>query len=199
MLASIHPLGERARGGRWGFTVGAFVAAAGAAGAALGALLGLAGAILRDRAGVPLEALVMVVVAVGAAGIALDAGVWGLRLPTVRRQVNEDWLHRYRSGVYGVGFGFQLGLGVATIVTTAAVYLTFALALLAGSAAAGAVVGATFGVVRGAGLLVVGRIETPEALWTFHRRFQRWAPLSRRITIAAQLAVVTGVLVAAAG
>ena len=70
-----------------------------------------------------------VIGAVALIGVALDLGWAGLRLPTVRRQVNEDWLHRYRGGVYGFGFGFQLGLGVATIVTTAAVYLTFVFAL----------------------------------------------------------------------
>ena len=198
MLASIHPLGERARGRRWGITVSAFVAGAGAAGAIAGGLLGLAGATVRQLAGLPLGLVVASVVAVGLTGIALDLGFGGLRLPTVRRQVNEDWLHRYRGGVYGFGFGFQLGLGVATIVTTATVYLTFVLAFLTGSAWAGLVIGAAFGLARGASLLVAAGVETPQELSALHRRLQRWAPFSRRVTLATQLAVVVVWLVAAA-
>jgi hypothetical protein len=196
MLASIHPLGERARGRRWGITVSAFVAGAGAAGATAGGLLGLAGTTVRDHAGVPL--VVASVVLVGLTGIALDLGLAGIRLPTVRRQVNEDWLHRYRGGVYGFGFGVQLGLGVATIVTTAAVYLTFVLAFFAGSAWAGLAIGATFGLARGASLLVAAGVETPRDLSALHRRLQRWAPFSRRVTVATQLAVVAAWLIAAA-
>ena len=196
MLASIHPLGERARGRRWGITVSSFIAGAGAAGATAGGLLGLAGATVRDHAGLPLGLVVAIVVAAGVAGIALDLGVAGLRLPTVHRQVNEDWLNRYRGGVYGFGFGFQLGLGVATIVTTATVYLTFVLAFLAGSAWAGLAIGAAFGLVRGASLLVAAGVETPRELSALHRRLQRWAPLSRRLTVATQLAVVAVSLVA---
>ena len=196
MLASIHPLGERARGRRWGITVSSFVAGAGLAGATAGGLLGLAGATVRHHAGVPL--VVASVVVVGVAGIALDLGLAGIRLPTVRRQVNEDWLNRYRGGVYGFGFGVQLGLGVATIVTTAAVYLTFVLAFFAGSAWAGLAIGVTFGLVRGASLLVAAGVETPRELSALHRRLQRWAPFSRRVTVATQLAVVAAWLIAAA-
>jgi hypothetical protein len=199
MLASIHPLGERARGRRWGITVTSFVAGAGAAGASAGGLVGLAGATVRDRAGFPFGLVVVTVVVLAAAGIALDLGFAGTRLPTVRRQVNEDWLHRYRGGVYGFGFGFQLGLGVVTIVTTAAVYLTFVLALFAGSAWAGLVIGTTFGLARGLSLLVASGVETPRELSTLHRRLQRWAPFSRQLTVAAQVAVVAALLVTAVG
>ena len=198
MLASIHPLGERARGRRWGITVSSFIAGAGAGGATAGGALGLAGATLRHHAGLPLGPVVAIVVAAVVAGIPLDLGVGGMRLPTVHRQVNEDWLNRYRGGVYGFGFGFQLGLGVATIVTTATVYLTFVLAFLAGSAWAGLAIGAAFGLVRGASLLLAAGVETPQQLSALHRRFQRWAPFSRRVTLATQLAVVAVALVAVA-
>lgn len=199
MLASIHPLGERARGRRWGITVTAFIAGAVVAGAAAGGVVGLAGATVRDHAGLPFATAVAIVLGVVVTGIALDLGLAGLRLPTVRRQVNEDWLRRYRGGVYGFGFGFQLGLGVATIVTTAAVYLTFVLAFVAASARSGAIVGATFGLARGASLLAVAGVQTPEQLWARHQGIQRWAPFSRRITLVTQLVVVTVLLVAATG
>jgi MFS family permease len=194
MLASIHPLGERARGRRWAITVSAFIAGAASAGAAAGGLLGLAGATVREHAGLPWTAVGAAVVVLCLAGGLLDLGWLGPKLPSVRRQVNEDWLHRYRGGVYGFGFGFQLGLGVATIVTTAAVYVAYALAFLTGSALAGLAIGATFGSVRGLSVLLAARVEAPQQLWALHRRLQRWAPASRTITVLAQFAVVVAVL-----
>ena len=60
-----------------------------------------------------------------------------LRVPGPRRQVNERWLDEYRGWVYGLGFGAQLGLGVTTIVTSAATYVALFAALLSGTPAAG--------------------------------------------------------------
>ena len=188
MLASIHPLGERARQRRWGTTVTAYIIGSVTAAALLGALLGAAGVLLPLSAG----ATAAIVVVLCALGLAFDLGLGGLRLPTVRRQVDKDWLDRYRGWVVGVGFGFQLGLGVVTIVTTSAVYLTFALALLTGSPLAGAVVGATFGLARALALLGVARVRRPEQLRAVMRRLQAWRPLSQRAGIAVQaLAMVT--------
>ncbi|MGH2895067.1 MAG: hypothetical protein ACRDPM_17625, partial [Solirubrobacteraceae bacterium] len=117
MLASITPLCERSRGFSLGVTASAF--AAGAVGAA--ALAGAAGGALGSlapkgtwRDGVALALLAL--------ALAVDASPARRRLPTTRRQVNEDWLTRYRGWVYGVAFGAQLGTGVVTIVTSAAVY-----------------------------------------------------------------------------
>ena len=45
------------------------------------------------------------------------------RMPGPRRQVNERWLDEYRGWVYGLGFGAQLGLGVSTVVSSAATYV----------------------------------------------------------------------------
>ena len=108
-----------------------------------------------------------------AAAIVVDV-VPGLHLPGPRRQVNEEWLHRYRGWVYGAGFGLQLGLGVTTIVSTAAVYATAAAAALAGTAAAGAAVGAAFGAARAATLLAAGRVREPRALAALDRRLHAW-------------------------
>src|ERR1700737_2018054 len=123
MLASIHPLGERARRNRWAVTATAY-----ASGSIIGAgpLGGALGALGRPAAGLSHRSVVLAVLCLCAA--TADAGV--VAVPTVHRQVNEDWLHRYRGWVYGIGFGFQLGLGVVTIVTTAAVYLWIAAAFL---------------------------------------------------------------------
>jgi hypothetical protein len=191
MLSSIHPLGERARHNRWWLTVTAFVVGASIGGAVMGGISGFMGQTLSDRldpsAAFVGAAAVVVVLAV----LALDLGVLGLTTPTVRRQVDENWLNRYRGWVYGVGYGFQLGLGFVTVVSTAAVYGTAALALLSGSTGAGALIGATFGFVRGLAVVPGRMVTTPSRLRDFHRR------LDQRRTVAARLTPAVEVLLAA--
>lgn len=192
MLASIHPLGERARNMRWGVTAGAYVIGSTAAGATLGGLLGLVGKAAHALTGH--QRLVAVVLVAACAGaVALDLGALGLRIPTLRRQVNEDWLNRYRGWVYGLAFGFQLGLGVVTIVTTATIYLAFTAAFLAGMsgwALGGAVIGAAFGLFRSAPILLVARVRSPEQLRATHRRLQAAAPAWHALAVGAPGVVV---------
>ncbi len=144
MLASIHPLGERSRGQRFGTTVGAYVLASTLGGAVFGLALGAPGALLVGE--------VSTSVRIGAlAGAAVMAAAWeGTRrpVPSWRRQVNEDWLADLRGWIYGAGFGAQLGTGVVTIVTTASVYLVWLGVLLGASSALGAAIGAAFGLSR---------------------------------------------------
>ena len=189
MLASIHPLGERARDRSWGVTVSAYLAGSVAGGALVGAVLGLAGLALHELAGVGPVLRAALAVVVCLAGLAFDLRVGGLRTPTVRRQVDDEWMFRYRSWVYGSGFGVQLGMGVVTIVTTASIYAAFALALLSASPAGGALVGLTFGLTRGAVILGTAGVDSPARLRQLHRRLQDWGPRSYRAAVAAQLVV----------
>jgi hypothetical protein len=192
MLASITPLGERGRGRRWGITVGAHLVGAVLSGGAIGALLGLVGAApVRTMS---LEVRLGALAIAATAGVVLDARVGGLRLPTPVRQVNEEWMNRYRGWVYGLGFGIQLGSGVATIVTTSAVYVTFVTAALSGGPGAGAAIGATFGLVRGATLIAGIRVKRPEQLVRVDEILRRWnAP-----TLVAALAVQSAISAALA-
>src|SRR5690349_7045141 len=164
MLTSISPLGERARGNRWGMTVAVYVAASVLGGLTTGALLGAAGSLLDP---LPLVA----------AAVCVAAAVADLlhRLPTMRRQVDEDWLTRYRGWVYGAGFGFQLGLGLVTIVTSAATYATVALCLLSGGVASGAAIGGVFGLVRALPILLLHDATTPERLRSVGAGLERLA------------------------
>lgn len=189
MLGSITPLGERSRGRRWGATVTAFAIGAVGAGAALGGVLGAAGSLLSVSRTARLEALAAVLVA----AVLVDA-LPGVRAPGPRRQVNEEWLGRYRGWVIGVGFGVQLGLGVTTIVSTAAVYSTGAAAFLAGSAPAGALVGGAFGAARAATLLASGRVREPLALAALDRRLEAWERPARLAAITAQAGLVAVVV-----
>ena len=185
MLGSITPLGERSRGRRWGITVTAFALAATAAGAGLGAVLGALGGLV----GLSAAARTGLLAAAVAVAVAVDL-LPGVRAPGPRRQVNEAWLRRYRGWVYGGGFGIQLGLGVTTIVSTAAVYATGAAAFLAGSGAAGALVGGAFGTARAATLLAAGGVDDPGALATLDRRLVAWERPARVAALVAEAALV---------
>jgi hypothetical protein len=201
MLSSIHPLGERARHNRWGVTAAVYCFGSTLGGAAGGAALGAVGAAV-GMAWRPPAWLTLAIAAAGcAAAAAADLLGRGRPLPGIHRQVNEDWLNRYRGWVYGLGFGAQLGLGVVTIVTTGAVYATALLAAVVGSTATvaagvllGAVVGAAFGAARALPLLLVGRVSNPDELRRNHRRVVARGPLARRLASGGLLmvAVVLG-------
>src|SRR5664279_4029954 len=119
MLASVTPLGERSRGFSWPLTATSFGLAALAAGVTAGGLAGAVGSLAPAGDWRSVILLAALLVAVGC-----DATALRRRLPSTRRQVNEDWLRRYRGWVYGAAFGGQLGVGLVTIVTSAAVYVT---------------------------------------------------------------------------
>jgi hypothetical protein len=197
MLSSITPLGERGRGSSWGVTVASFALAATLAGAALGWLLGAVGSLVLG--GADAGARLAILAAATAVALAFDLGLGGLRLPTPRRQVNENWLGAYRGWVYGAGFGLQLGLGAVTIVTTAAVYLMLLAALLTADPAAGAAIGGAFGLVRGLAVLPAWRVRTPARLFAFNARVEALAATARRLTPAALAAILVWTVLAAAG
>ena len=190
MLASIHPLGERARRQRWGITVLAYLVSTVGASALVGAVLGLAG----SRLDVPAAGPLIVVLAI--VGIALDLRLGGMSVPTIHRQVNEEWLTQYRGWVYGASYGFQLGLGVVTVVNSFTVYLALMLALLAGSVAGGLAIGLAFGLSRGLLILAAAGVREPDQLRRLHRRIDAWGPVSQRMAVAVQALVAAGVLVA---
>jgi hypothetical protein len=194
MLASITPLGERARGQSWPRAVAAYVVASTAAGAALGAGLGWLGA--ATVGGLPVAAR-----AIGAAALAIVAAAADRagRLPSILRQVDERWLMTYRDWVYGAGFGLQLGLGAVTIVTSASVYLTWSLEVATASVAAGTVIGATFGAVRALPLLAFARVGDPATLRAAHRRWQAALPAVARATVTVQAASALSLLAVTTG
>jgi hypothetical protein len=180
MLSTITPFGERAKSHRYAATATWFVA-----GAVLGGLtMGVCAAVLAAVTStiVPSGA-VAGLCALGATLIALgsDTGVAGVRLPVHHRQVNERWLDAYRPWVYGAGFGWQIGTGLATYVTTAAVYLLVVLSALAGQPAAALAVGGVFGLVRGLAVTLTRGVSSPAALLEFHRRFALAAPRADRL------------------
>ena len=190
MLGSITPLGEQGRGNRWWLTAASYTAASAVGGLLVGAVAGLFGAMLR-LGGLDLApaAALLVVAAAALLGLVADAGLLGLRLPTLRRQVDERWIGRYRGWVVGAGFGFQLGLGVATIVTASATWAALAAAAASQSVAGGAVVGLVFGGVRAVPVLLAGRISTPDAVRRLHLRVAALSRPADRVVRSFQAAV----------
>lgn len=190
MLSSISPFGERSRNSRWWLTITAYMVGSVTGGATSGLIFGALGQVAFGS----LEADVALLVLAGAAalGVAADLGLAGLRVPSIHRQVNEDWLTTYRGWVYGVGFGYQLGLGLVTIVATSTVWLTWVAAAMTGSWQRGLLLGATFGATRGAFIFATRRVEDPASL---RRLFQTIASQSdsvhRIATIAAALTSLT--------
>jgi hypothetical protein len=183
MLASITPLGERGRHARWGLTVSAFLLGATTAGTAAGAGLGALGALVLP-AGVHAHTRAVALAAALALAIALDVrpGV----VPGPRRQVDERWLDHYRGWVYGLGYGWQLGLGVTTVVSSAATYVALLAAFLAGGAPAGALILGCFGAVRGVTPLATAHVRSQRQLLDLHRGLTRWRKRARWGAVAMQ-------------
>lgn len=192
MLASITPLGERGRHARWWLTASAFLLGATAGGAAAGALLGGLGALVLPH-GVSVHARLVALGVALALAIAID-GMLG-SVPGPRRQVDERWLDRYRGWVYGVGFGWQLGLGVTTVVSSAATYVALLAAFLAGGVPAGALILGCFGLVRGVTPLAAAGVRSQGQLVALHRGLARWRGSVRWGVVATQ----AGILILAIG
>lgn len=193
------PLGERGRGSHWMITVVWYMSGAVAGGAGLGLGLGAMGSFTRDPLGMSTRIAVGLLALVVALGVALDLGVGGARLPTFRRQVNEEWLYRYRGWIYGLGFGVQLGMGFSTVVAISAVYGAFAAAFLSGSARTGLLIGAAFGLVRAGTILSVATVRQADKLVAVDARLRRWDEPARGLAIALEAILLALVVVAVVG
>ncbi|HEX3839682.1 MAG TPA: hypothetical protein VHU85_02715 [Acidimicrobiales bacterium] len=186
MLASITPLAETGRGNRFRTTATWFVIGSTVGGLSLGT--GMA-ALAAGVHALALSPTTIGIVALAAAALAVgsDTGVTGIRLPVHYRQVNERWLDQFRPWVYAAGFGWQIGTGLATYITTSAIYLMVVLAALAGHPVWAIALGAGFGLVRGLSVLLGRNITNPDALRAFHFKFYAAGPKVGRITVIAEM------------
>jgi MFS family permease len=187
MLSTLTPMTERARGRRYRSTVVWFVGGAVVGGVCLGGLMAGLAAVVDglgpSRRWVGAFAIVACLLVA-----ASDLGVPRLRLPVHYRQVNERWLDEFRPWVYGAGFGWQLGTGLATYITTGGVYLLIALGASTGRPLLALALGAAFGMARGLAILAGRRISDPDAMRALHRRLASLEPASRRLVVATALA-----------
>jgi hypothetical protein len=186
MLASITPLAEVGRGHRFRTTASWYVAGSVIGGATLGVCIATL-TVVVDEISPTSRAVILIALAASAVAVLSDTRTGGFQLPVHHRQVNERWLDRFRPWVYGAGFGWQIGSGLATYIMTSAVYLLIVLGALTGRPWLGFVVGVLFGLVRGLSVCLGRHITSTDALTAFHRRFFAWGPPMRRITVAVEV------------
>jgi hypothetical protein len=121
----------------------------------------------------------------------------GLTPPGPRRQVDEDWLGRYRDWVTGLGYGAQLGVGFATIVPSWGIWALLVTAACIG--VPGAILfGAGFGVGRSLLLFSTRRVDSTSALAGLMLRFSGAESSARRVALAGYgvVILIVGVYVA---
>ena len=185
MLSTITPIGERGRGNRYATTARWYVVGAAAGGLCLGAVA----AVLAIVFGAHGDARLVVVALAALFAAASDARIGGLALPTHRRQVNERWLDQYRPWVYGGGFGWQIGTGFATYITTAAVYLLIVVVAVGGSPVLALGGGLLFGATRGLAVLLTRNVRTADDLRRIHVAVQHAGPALHDAVLAVEVAV----------
>lgn len=195
MLSTVTPLAEAGRGRRWGTTAAWFVGGAVLGGLTLGAVMAALAALVGSL-GLSTAVVLGIVTVAALVCAASDLDPFGLHIPFHGRQVNERWLDQYRAWVYGAGFGWQIGCGLATYITTAGMYLTILLAALTGEPIVALAIGAGFGLIRGLAIFAGRHITDTDHLLAVHRRFGALRRPVRLATIGVMLAV--GVVAATA-
>jgi hypothetical protein len=199
VLGSINPLVERARGSTYAVTAAWFMWASAIGGVLVGAsAAGIGRALLSPLPGLMRLAVVLLATLVG---LVLDSKLFGVRLPSTRRQVNDRWLSRYRSWVYGAGFGAQLGAGIATVVYGSSTYVWILASGASASLSTGALAGLVYGFIRGSTILSVARVDSGPKLMAFGDRLDRaesriarrllWPELGLVLALAALLGAAT--------
>lgn len=200
MLSTITPFGERGRGHRYGATASWFFAGAVAGGATLGAVAaGVAALVGVSGLGAHPAGLAAVAAVLSAGAAAVDAGLFGAVLPLIRRQVDDGWLAQYRPWVYGAGFGWQIGVGVATYLMTSAVLLVAAFAAFSASPVAALVIGAGFGAARGLTVFLTAGASSPARLRSIHGVLDAAGPTVRGVVVGVQTGAALALALVAAG
>jgi hypothetical protein len=193
MLSVITPLQEQGRGNRFRATALWFLLGATVGGGMLGALMAMLAA-AWGRLGAGVEVALVITTFAALVAVISDGKLFGFQLPGHDRQVNERWLDQYRSWVYGGGFGWQIGVGLATYIMTGGLYLLIVVGALGTSTSGALILGTVFGLVRGLAVFAARDITSLEALNELHRRFEQWRQLVRKMTIGviALIGVVAG-------
>lgn len=197
MLSTITPLGEAGRGTPYATSAAWFVGGAVVGGTCLGGTLAGVAALVAAAGGASPGLVAGLVALAALAAAASDTRLGGMQLPFHRRQVNELWLDRFRPWVYGAGFGWQIGVGFATYVTSAGLYLLVVLAALRADPVLALAAGAVFGAVRGLAVLLGHGLTDPAALRRFHKRFDAAEPAAHGTLVAGQVALAVAAVAVA--
>lgn len=157
--------------------------------------IGLGAALLAVRAaGQALPAQVTIGFGVVCAGLIFGSALLGLRPPSLHRQVDHRWLDRYRGWVIGAGFGFQLGAGFFTLISSFALYLLVLSAFVGAPPASLLSAGLAYGGLRGLFAAPGGWITRPpdlrRALATIVRLERYARPAARGVDLVASVSLV---------
>jgi MFS family permease len=193
MLSTITPVAEAGRGHSFRSTSTWFVIGSVAGGLTLGFLTAGFATLVARLETTPGQALWIVALASLLAATS-DGRLAGFHIPGHDRQVNERWLDRYRSWVYGAGFGWQIGVGLATYIMTSALYLLILIGGLTAEPVVAIALGALFGLVRGLAVYLATGLDSTERLLWFHSKFESRREPVRQATIV----IMATVAVAAA-
>jgi hypothetical protein len=126
----------------------------------------------------------------------LGVALAGRTPPSLDRQVDHRWLDRYRGWVIGAGFGFQLGAAIFTRITSFALYLLVACALLGAPVWSLLVAGLVYAAVRAASAAPGGLVARPSDLRRLTGVITRFEPLVAKAGRAADVAAAASVLAA---
>lgn len=120
---------------------------------------------------------------IGVVILALNCLVWALHqlqfirlpMPQIYRQVAQTWMRWMPFNFVALGYGLQLGCGVATRIKITTTYALFFSALLSGSIIWGGLIMAAFGLVRGILPLCVGPfVASPQKSFAMALAFDRY-------------------------
>lgn len=189
MVGTIIPIvnGARTQGrisiAHWLHLVGAV-----AGGAGIGAALGAAGSAAR-AATAPAGALVLVPAGtIAAIYSARELGIVSVPMPQFHRQVPAWWRYRYQPNIAAFLYGIGLGVGVATFVRVATLYVVLAWVAFAGDPASGALAMGLFGAARALPVVWLGNtLATADegfAVMTFLNRWELVVHLVNGVLLA---------------
>ncbi len=137
---------------RWLIAISLYIVSLLGAAIILGSLLGMVGEMLplgsgRNTWGTALISLLSLLYALH------ELRAVRLPYPEFKRQVQAEWRYRFHPYITSMLFGVQLGLGHATYVTVASLYIVTVATVIYGSPLLGAILFGLFGLGR-AGLLL---------------------------------------------
>jgi len=192
VLGTMNPLGERARGQDYRRVVMLFILGSAAGGLLLGLGVGLVGdAIMPSAGSLVVDSLALALLAGAVVGDAVNLRrKGGARIAvSPRRQVSDRWLYRLRGWVYALGFGFQLGLGIVTVVNSYSLYVAIACSFLGGPMA-GILIGLTYGAMRGGSLLLGAHVKSSEQVMALGRLLEQTAVRGAVVVLSLECAVL---------
>lgn len=125
-----------------------------------------------------------------------EFGLLRLPMPQLHRQVQRNWMQQRHWNFVAVGYGVQLGCGLATRIPSTTTYAVMCFALLSGTWWKGSLIMAVFGLFRSWAPVAMGpRVSSPEASMQYAMLFS--ANEARIKTIAGAVLLAAGLVVAA--